>query len=165
MKFACDALLCAGIALTSSAEFCNFPVRDVPLPVYAPPIQVRDSNGRDLLPRILPTGEFADLKVFVAYEDADKPWVPTSLEEAAFALREMLPNDYYERLLSNYNSEHRRLMSNGDVAVDERVWDIARFIEESWGLTWSGKKHSVEALVDIVDYAKAGESQLPERCD
>ena len=157
--------LIAASLVSGAADYCALPVRQESLPIYPPRIQVFGAHENDLTPQIDPSGEFSDLKLRVAYVGEGTAWVPESMEEAAFALREMLPADYYERLLAGYSSEWRRLMMSDDPAVNERVGDVARYLKQRWGTSWSGKRDEFEVLVDILDYLTIKGSTLPMPCD
>ena len=157
-------LYAAELSAHSISGYCNLPSRGVSLDFYAPAVQVFGRDDAELTPRVRPTGEFVDLELTVAYLKPREPWLPDTVEEAAFALREMLPNEFYLRLVESYDLKNRRMMTSGDSAINQRLSDLARYLEEAWGLGWSDSQDSFEALALILDYIKAPDSSMAPRC-
>lgn len=157
-------LLAAGLSAASDSAYCNLSARSEPLPGYPPPVQVFNFHDDELTDHARLPGEFASLEVVVAYVRPNQPWVPSSVEDAAFALREMLPSKFYGRLVLGYDREHRLVTNNDDGAFSERIWDVARFLETKWGLRWSGRNDALEALAVILEFETATGSHLVSRC-
>lgn len=153
-------------SLTSGvASYCDLAVREEVVLVRQPSMRVFGAQGKELTPRIQPSGEFSNLKLRVSYIREGTAWVPESTADAAFALREMLPSEYYNRLIAGYSREWHRLMMSDDAAINERVGDVARYLKRIWGTDWSGKRDEFEMLADIVDYSTAPHITLPQSCD
>lgn len=153
-------------SLTSGvASYCDLAVREEAVSVDQPSMRVFGAQGKELTQRIQPLGEFSNLQVRVSYIREGSAWVPGSTGEAAFALREMLPPDYYSRLLAGYSREWHRLMTSDDDAVNERVGDVARYLKRIWGEDWSGKRDEFEVLADIVGYSMTPHITFPPHCE
>ena len=139
--------------------------RDVVLlPVYPLSVEIKASSGQHLVKRIEPNLEFKNLSIFIV-KDSNSPTgylIPKDLQAAALELREMLPKEFYVRLVSQYKQLLQFGVIREDPAVCERVEDLAYFLQYIWDsgdqrhiLSKEFSKHDrLQVLVNILDLAK-----------
>ena len=124
---------------------------EVRLPVYPLRIEILNSVGEPLLTRSPPSLAFKELTLSVLVDEASPSGyaVPTTLVSAADQLRDMLPADYLERLLTGIDHLQEFGAVLDDPAVDERVMDLALFLQEIWGL--SERDHPLARSLPAID--------------
>ena len=154
------------LLVTPNNAYCK--LENVPevLPLYPPSLVVTDSDGDLLIKRAAPDRDFAKMEVRIAYVSLieKKSWSPRNLQEAAFALREVLPNDYYERLLKIYTKDWT-LTDPLDLPVFSRTGDVADFLKEKWGMGWTTQKNPEKALFELVKYSRRHPPDPQEKCE
>jgi hypothetical protein len=106
------------------------------VPIYAASIEAETPDGRPLVTRSQPDGDFASI-TFSLRADAASPtsyWRPTSLTDAASELRSASPPELYRRLIVGFPELRDKDYFVSDPDLTERVFDVARFLDDAWSL-------------------------------
>lgn len=148
-------LFLSGLAVNS---FCSVKKEYIELPVYPPRMTIELGAERDSVKRIQPNLQFSRLLLYAPArgQQSVAEWKPQSVSEAAYALRELLPKDFYDRMLRAYSSQTRTLSSSSDAAINERIGDLSHWVDDNWNGKWMNSENRLEGsgLLKIVEFTE-----------
>lgn len=119
----------------------------VDLPQYAPPLRVFAGDGKRL-DVDNPTAELAS-KVKIRLL-TDVSFSPSSEEAAACELKIMLPSEFRAFLVENRDELRAKGIVAGRREESWRLYDLAQFLERSWGQEWSGERDRIARTIHLL---------------
>jgi len=155
-------ILMFSVTQTSFAvEFCNLSSVNQKLNI-APPRTVVYFGDKNVTPVVIREGIFRNLVLNVRLGKDGTPWAPSTLEQAAFAFVNYLPNNYLSQVV-RFKSFDDIAINDSKSDVRERIGDIAYFIDKNWAASLYYQK-DCSLTDDILKFLNSVERPTGWRC-
>lgn len=139
------ATILASLMLSSG---CAQGMSIIELPRYPPDIIVYRADGTRMLSKRAETEDNA--RSFPVKLMVNPRFRPKNERDAACELRAMLPNEYRVLVAKNRDEFRATGMMSNHRSEGRRLYDLAIYLERSWGDDWGSERDRVARVIDLL---------------